>query len=316
MTTPIVSYVMPAYNAADRIHLPLQALASQAGIRPDLFEIVIVDNASTDHTADVADKHPATQSLRHAGIPVRIVREDRPGLTHARLRGVAESTGPLICFLDDDTEPCPDYTHIGIAALANPARGLLISAIHPIYAQPPSPAIARFAHHLAINTCLGENEITYPATPTLAPTAGAGMWVRRNAFLAAVPVNQPESLLPDRLGSNLTSCGDIEIGFLIGRGGYERVFIPTLRLGHHIPARRLTVSYLTRLIDASIRSELTLRQKYFGHAGITKCRIKGVTRGIRALLALPFIMLAKRDGLRESILKIAHHRAYARGPFR
>jgi len=307
---------MPAYNAADRIHIPLQALARQTGIVPAFFEIVIVDNASTDCTADTADTLPATQSLRNAGISVRIVREERPGLTHARLRGVAESCGPLICFLDDDTEPGPEYTQTGIAALANPARGLLISSIYPVYAQPPSPAIERFAHHLAINANLGDREIIYPGTPSLAPTVGAGMWVRRSAFLESVPVNNPESLLPDRLGSNLTSCGDTEIGYLIGKAGWERVFVPTLRLGHHIPARRLTTSYLVRLIDASIRSEMTLRQKYFGSAGMAKLRAKSFSRWIRTLLLLPFAMLLQRDGLRETLLKAAQHRAYARGPFR
>ena len=67
---------------------------------PEKFEVIVVDNASTDNTSSVA---------KEAG--VRCVREGILGLTHARNRGIAESRGDLIAFVDDDAWPETNWLH-------------------------------------------------------------------------------------------------------------------------------------------------------------------------------------------------------------
>ena len=56
------SIVIPAYNAAQRIGIPLKALTAQE-IEDGSFEVIIVDNASTDDTAAVSSGHPAVAEL-------------------------------------------------------------------------------------------------------------------------------------------------------------------------------------------------------------------------------------------------------------
>ncbi|PIQ95491.1 MAG: UDP-glucose--dolichyl-phosphate glucosyltransferase [Nitrospinae bacterium CG11_big_fil_rev_8_21_14_0_20_56_8] len=90
---PRISVVIPAYNEAPSIGLVLDALP-----RETLHEIIVVDNASTDATADAARRHGA-----------RVVRESRRGYGSACLRGMAEMDNPdIVVFLDADFSDYPE----------------------------------------------------------------------------------------------------------------------------------------------------------------------------------------------------------------
>ena len=78
----------------------------------DRYEIIVIDNASSDGTAAVA-----------AAAGVRCVREERLGLSHARNRGIAESRGELIGFIDDDAWPEPEWLQRLDDLFADPAVG-------------------------------------------------------------------------------------------------------------------------------------------------------------------------------------------------
>ncbi|MBV8557484.1 MAG: glycosyltransferase family 2 protein [Planctomycetaceae bacterium] len=257
----IASVVIPTYNGSRTIHLPLRGLASQEGLS-GVFEVIVVDNASTDDISAVVEADPSTRRLRERGHSVRIVREGRQGLTHARIRGCLEAQAEPVCCLDDDTIPVPGYIAAAVAGFTDPQVGVLISRVFPVYEVPPRQALARREHLLAINRRMGDRQIAWSAGPMLVPTLGAGLWFRREAFLRAVPMDHPERLLTDRIGGKLVSGGDIEIGYLIGQAGYTRVYLPELQLEHHIPRARLRLGYALRLIQGIVRSELTLRARY------------------------------------------------------
>ena len=86
--TPGVAVVIPAYNAERWIGDALRSLAEQT-LRPS--EVVVVDDGSTDTTAKIAGQHGA-----------KVHRQDRRGPGAARNRGIAETTSPLVAFLDAD----------------------------------------------------------------------------------------------------------------------------------------------------------------------------------------------------------------------
>jgi glycosyltransferase involved in cell wall biosynthesis len=90
---PSVSIVLPAYNAEATIGATLTGLAAQAGLAAE-SEVIVVDNASTDRTADI---------VRDFG--VTLVREEQRGPSAARNRGLAAASGDIICHLDADTVP-------------------------------------------------------------------------------------------------------------------------------------------------------------------------------------------------------------------
>src|SRR5260370_38678127 len=99
MTSPTLSVVIPAYNEEKYIASCLESIIEDAG--KDILEIIVVDNASTDHTADVAKKFKG----------VKVVHEGRKGLTKARQAGLMAAKGDLIAYIDADTHVKKGWFH-------------------------------------------------------------------------------------------------------------------------------------------------------------------------------------------------------------
>ena len=308
--TPEVSVVIPTRNGAARVPQVLEALLADAGAVA--FEVVVVDNASSDGTAEAVDAHPAAAALRAVGVGVRVVAEARAGLTFARARGVDEARAEAICFLDDDNLPEPGYLACGAAAMADPGVGVLTSRVYPEYLAPPPAAVERREHLLAINHRMGDAPVDWGADATPVPTLGAGMWVRRAAFLAAAAGGQ---VLSDRSAGALSSGGDIEIGVAVGRAGYRRLYLPCLRLRHLIPPGRLETRYFCRLIYGIVRSRLAVEAVYGEGGGRPRDRAAALARLAGAAAALP-VLLARRDGPREALFVLVSRWAELRGPLR
>jgi glycosyltransferase involved in cell wall biosynthesis len=86
-----ISLVIPAHNEEHYLAACLDSVLKNAASR--LLEIIVVDNGSTDRTAEVAG--------RYAG--VRVVHEATLGVTYAKQRGLAEAKGTLVAFIDADS---------------------------------------------------------------------------------------------------------------------------------------------------------------------------------------------------------------------
>ncbi|MFA6307205.1 MAG: glycosyltransferase family A protein, partial [Patescibacteria group bacterium] len=95
------SVVIPAHNEEKNISATIRALLAQS--HPD-FEIIVVNNASTDRTAEIAE-----------GFPVKVVHESRKGLLWARERGRLEATGDIVVNIDADCLPDEDWLSRGTA---------------------------------------------------------------------------------------------------------------------------------------------------------------------------------------------------------
>ena len=107
MSVPDVAVIVPARNSADTIERTLQALAVTdfAGS----YELVVVDDDSTDDTAAVAERHGA-----------RVVRlAEQSGPAGARNAGIAATSAPLIAFTDADCTPTPGWLAAVVDALGD-----------------------------------------------------------------------------------------------------------------------------------------------------------------------------------------------------
>ena len=112
-TGPLVSVIVPAFNAEKTLGETLQSGAAQTYAN---IEIVIVDDGSTDSTAEIAAEFCAREPR------ARLVRQENRGLAGARNRGVRESSGPWIAPLDADDLFHPTTVEKQVrAALAAPA---------------------------------------------------------------------------------------------------------------------------------------------------------------------------------------------------
>jgi glycosyltransferase involved in cell wall biosynthesis len=94
------SLVIPAYNEEKHIRACLESVRRNGLSK--FIEVVVIDNASTDATGEIAGEFSF----------VRVVREDRKGLTHARERGRVETIGGLIAYLDADCILPDNWTKI------------------------------------------------------------------------------------------------------------------------------------------------------------------------------------------------------------
>jgi glycosyltransferase involved in cell wall biosynthesis len=92
-----VTVTIQTYNRADCLRQTLRSLESLRCPDGIDYEILVVDNNSTDQTADVVRESRASLEAR-----LRYVTESRQGISHARNRAIAEARGDVVCFIDDD----------------------------------------------------------------------------------------------------------------------------------------------------------------------------------------------------------------------
>ena len=114
MSGPSVSVVIPAYNAELYIGAALESVLGQTH---EPMEVIVIDDGSTDATAD---------RVRAYGSRVHYMRQPNGGVGAARNRGVDASTGEYIAFLDADDIWQPQKLEVQLAVAArHPASGLI-----------------------------------------------------------------------------------------------------------------------------------------------------------------------------------------------
>jgi len=106
-----ISVVIPAFNEEDNIEACLRSLHQQT-LPQEQFEIILVDNGSTDKTAALARNFETS-------LPLHILSLQRTGISEARNTGAATAKGEILVFLDADCMPKPNWLEDGLA-LAQP----------------------------------------------------------------------------------------------------------------------------------------------------------------------------------------------------
>ena len=106
-----LSFAVCSFNRADRLPQVLAAMRAQTCPVP--FEVLVVDNNSTDNTAEVVHGIAA-----QPGTPVRYVKESVQGIPFARNRAILESIeSDFLVFIDDDELPYPGLLEAAVKAL-------------------------------------------------------------------------------------------------------------------------------------------------------------------------------------------------------
>ena len=118
MGNPHVSVIVPAFNCAEYIGECLDSLAKQ---EYDNYSVLVVDDGSTDGTSSVVERHYSV-----FGGALRLVQQENGGAGSARNRGVEESAGKYIAFVDSDDLVAPDYLSTFVRAAEENASDLVI----------------------------------------------------------------------------------------------------------------------------------------------------------------------------------------------
>ena len=202
MTPPEVSVVVCVHNGARNLPQLFDALSRQTLPR-ERYEVIVVDDASTDDTVDV---------IEQAGFrPVRA--PEQVGLPRARNIGIAEAKAPVLAFTDDDTVPAPDWLERGLERMSEDGVDLLAGGIDlPLGSNPGIIALLDASAHF--------NQEDYVKRGF---GAGANLWVKTDVARSIGGFN-------DRLAAY--GGDDNDFGQRATDAGARLVYAPEVSLQH------------------------------------------------------------------------------------
>lgn len=254
--TTLCSVVVCTHNPReDYFARCLDGLRSQT-LPKDRWELMVVDNRSE---IPVSNRFEFTWHPR-----VRLIREEKPGLTPARLRGIREATGDLLIFVDDDNVLDPDYVETAVQ-VANEKLflGSWSGQCRPAFEKEPPAWTKRYWGNLVIREF--ENDI-WSNLPRLAASmpCGAGLCVRRSVaqHYELLHQNGSRKFQFDRNGTSLLSGGDNDLAATACKLELGVGLISSLKLTHLISPERLTEDYLARLAEGIHFSSTMLDHEY------------------------------------------------------
>lgn len=227
-----VSVVICAHNSAERLPQTLAHLKAQQVPPHVQWEVLLIDNGSTDRTAEIAENIWYESSPA----PLRTIHEPRLGLTYARERSLSEAQHELVSFVDDDNWVCEGWVARVSQIMSDHGDVGLCGGYNTIVSDHPLPSwFEKYANYYAIGP-IG----IVPGDITERPGMiwGAGMCVRMAAFrdLEAMGFR----LLSTTLGD------DHEISLAMKLAGWKLWLDADLKMKHFMPTDRLTWEYFVR----------------------------------------------------------------------
>jgi len=229
---PEVSVVICTYNRDKFIGTVLLCLSAQS-IPRDLYEVIIIDNRSTDQTAEISRNFIAN----FPDVNARYVYEENPGLSFARNRGISEASAELITFLDDDAEPVPDFLKTIIDFFrTNPAAMGSGGKVIPKYSTGTEPGwMNKFLHGFVGYTDFGEDVKRYD--PSMKYPTGCNMTYKKELLLKSGGFNNQLTFRSD----------DKHIFYEVSKHTDKVYYLPKALVYHNIDDERLKFSSFKKL---------------------------------------------------------------------
>lgn len=259
MRVPDVSVVIPTYNRASLLPATLESVLNQH-VNDVSFEVIVVDNNSTDDTAAVVRSVQAT-----AGARLHYVKELHQGTSHARNAGIRQAKGPIIAFTDDDVLVSPDWLQSIVETFSSdPSLVFLGGPVLPLWnGSPPSWLTKEHWAPLAV--------LDYGPTPFhIGGTDARGLItanfaIRREAFERVGMFKTSLQLVKDTPGS----MEDHEMVTRLSQAGETGRYVPSIVTHTTIPTERLTKRYHRRWHRGHGRRYAILRDSSFEKSRMT-----------------------------------------------
>lgn len=235
---PVVTFIICSYNRAEYLDDTLKSLYEHHPSNAPEYELLVVDNNSSDHTPEVVEKYQ--KSTNKNGNPVRYIKETKQGLSHARNRGIREAEAPNVVFLDDDIQATPSLIPTWCSFFAkHPSAVAAGGKNHIQFDAPRPPWMSYFLLPLLAYHDLGDSIKKYPANKY---PFGCNMGFKKSIF---DQVGMFDIEL-GRKGKSLNAGEEKEIFKRIQELGKDIYYLPDAFLYHRVGAERLTVDYVRR----------------------------------------------------------------------
>ena len=253
---PDVSVVISTRNRSADLEDTLASLAVQQGMS-GRYEVIVVDNNSSDTTRDVV------QSFIDRGhLPFRYVFEPRRGVSYGRNAGIRLARAPILAFTDDDVIVGPDWlANIRRAFDENPDVDYVNGKILPLYAvEPPAWLTPATSGPCTIRD--RGNERLFGRPGHFFPNwATANLSFRRRLFDRVLP-----------FAVDFDRGEDLELIVRVWRAGGTGMYAPDVVVNHKVPAERLTKRYhrMWHTREGEIRGRIRYKEIFDAEDRITQ----------------------------------------------
>ena len=269
-----ISLVIPTHNRAEPLLTALGSVVRQS-LPPEEWECVVVDNNSTDTTAERFAEFAAA----HPGLNLRMVRETGFGVSCARNRGLAEAAGSVVAFIDDDERVNETFLESYLAFFET-HPGALVAGGRIIAEYPegrPSWMSKWVEMPIANPMDFGDEIRPFPAGRV---PGGGNMAFRRDGL---APYGGFDPSL-GRVNGRLIGGEENDLFERLLRGGETIWYVPNAIMWHIIPPSKLTTDYFRRLsYNVGVSQRLRAR---IHHRLLKACLMEVVKWGATLLLIL------------------------------
>lgn len=236
-----ISVIIPTKNRAASLERTLKSIVSQT-LDNSLFEVIIVDNGSTDTTKELST-HYATifKNLKY-------VFEEKAGLHYGRHAGLLAASGDILTYADDDIEAFPTWLEAILSSFKNPQVDLVGGKNIPLFENnPPQWLIemwnfrhpeGKYLGYLSILDFGDDAKIIEPYF-----IWGCNFSVRKETLTAAKGFH-PDGMPSEKL--IFRGDGESYISKFVEERGQKAYYNPEASVKHIIPASRMTVDYFQR----------------------------------------------------------------------
>lgn len=268
MSNPKIAAIICTHNRDRYLGDAIQSLLAQEGVT---YEVLIVDNGSTDGTKEVVEPFLSNPHLRYVYEPIL-------GLSVARNRGAQETTAPILAYLDDDAVASPHWLKVLVDSYEENEKlaiaGGKVTLIWPDNITPPAWISEGLAGGLG-SYDLGDKEVSI-TNPQLTPR-GLNYSLRRS-FLEKIGGFDANL---GRVGKKLLSNEELFMTELALNQGWEVAYLPDALVAHNVAPERLQRSWFLRRSWWQGVSEC-YREEIAGRTGINQLG-RGGERLIRGL---------------------------------
>lgn len=201
----MISIIIPVYNAAGFIRKTLEGVKNQKVRRPEAQEVIVVDDGSTDNTLEIIEKYKKDMNLK-------IIRQKNKGPGAARNKGVKNSQGDIVVFIDSDCIPPKNWLRKLLAPLERGYAG----AVGSYKTGNPESPVARFAGW----------EIEYKQQKMKGEStdwAGSYNCAYRKEVFESVGGFREE----------MVQAEDADLSFRVTSKGYKIKYVPSAYVYHH-----------------------------------------------------------------------------------
>lgn len=242
---PQISVVICTYNRSEFLPDAFDSLANQT-ILKESYEIIIVNNASTDGTASVCSNYISS----HPDVPILYLEEKRQGASFARNTGAAIARAPLLCFMDDDAIADPNYLEKILQFFTEvPEAGGLGGRIIPRYIPAEPKWMSHYVSSLVGHFHYSDNRKAF---------SGGKYPLESNMIIRTADFRKIggfSEALPGVAGTVRIGGEGKDLFYRLMQLGRVIYYDPDIRVEHVVETKKLTPAYLYRVASGIGRGE-------------------------------------------------------------